>query len=191
MKKIADFLKVSSSEVMEQAIGYGLLNLNTNAALGLEVLGDESYSILSNAFNLVETGLMQNVVRGKAITSPAAAKEVLEKLLRIKYQKLEHEVFGLVWLDNQHRVIETEILFNGTIDSCSVYPREVLKSALRHNAAAVVLFHNHPSGLAEVSAADKMITKKLQECFAVINIRLLDHIIIADQTICFSEQNLL
>jgi DNA repair protein RadC len=104
-----------------------------------------------------------------------------------------HEVFGCLWLDNQHRVLEFEELFHGTIDGASVYPREVVRAALRLNAAAVIFAHNHPSGVAEPSEADRMITQRLKQALNLIDIRVLDHFIVGDgdQAYSFAEHGLL
>jgi DNA repair protein RadC len=94
-------------------------------------------------------------------------------------------------LDGRHRLLAVENLFRGTISSSSVHPREVVKSALAHNAAAVVLFHNHPSGLTEPSAADELITRRLREALALIDVRVLDHLIVAESVYSFAEHGLL
>jgi DNA repair protein RadC len=101
-------------------------------------------------------------------------------------------VFACLFLDNQHHILEFEELFRGTIDSASVYPREVIKKALAHNAAAVIFAHNHPSGISEPSQADKLITDKLKQALALIDIRVLDHFIIGDgMPYSFAENGLL
>ncbi len=98
----------------------------------------------------------------------------------------------MAWLDNRHHVIAVEKLFNGTIDGASVYPREVVRSALRHNAAAAVAAHNHPSGNLEPSAADRAITTRLREALALIDVRILDHIVVgAQQTTSMAERGLI
>ena len=112
--------------------------------------------------------------RGNFIESPQAFKDLL--LLR-GFNK-EQEVFSVVFLDNRHNLLAIEDLFFGTVDSASVYPREVLKAALKHNAAAVALCHNHPSGVAEPSRADIEITAKLKKVLAYVDIRVLDHFIV-------------
>ncbi|HAS8160916.1 TPA: DNA repair protein RadC, partial [Vibrio vulnificus] len=103
----------------------------------------------------------------------------------------EREVFAVMFLDNQHRLIAFEELFFGTIDSASVYPREVLKAALKINAAALIFAHNHPSGDATPSQADKQITQRLKEALALVDIRVLDHIVVGDSAISFAERGLL
>lgn len=118
--------------------------------------------------------LARKVRRGTAFTSP----EVTRQFLRLKLAELEHEMFALLLLDTRHRLIEYVELFRGTIDGASVHPREVVKVALAKNAAAVILAHNHPSGLPEPSEADRLITRRLQEALALVDVRVLDHIVV-------------
>ena len=122
-----------------------------------------------------------------ALTSPTLAKDAIQ----IYLADLEHEVFACLFLDNQHRVIKFEELFRGTIDGASVYPREVVKAALACNAAAVMFCHNHPSGVAEPSEADKFITQRLKQAFGLIDIRVLDHFIVGQEVYSFAEHGLL
>jgi len=111
---------------------------------------------------------------------------------RVVAEALEHEVFGCIWLDARHRVIEVEELFRGTLTQASVYPREVVKSALKHNAAAVIFYHNHPSGAAEPSNADEGLTRRLKEALELVDVRALDHFIIAHtKTTSFAERGLI
>jgi DNA repair protein RadC len=126
-------------------------------------------------------------VGSPVLTSPALTRE----FLRVHLGTCEHEVFGMLHLDGRHRLLAVENLFRGTISSSSVHPREVVKSALAHNAAAVVLFHNHPSGLTEPSAADELITRRLREALALIDVRVLDHLIVAESVYSFAEAGLL
>lgn len=116
---------------------------------------------------------------GMALTSPAAARD----LLTVRFAGLQHEVFSVLYLDSRHRLLACEDLFRGTIDGCAVHPREVVKAALKHNAAAVILAHNHPSGLAEPSQADEMITIRLRDALALIDIRVLDHLVIGGMNV--------
>lgn len=125
--------------------------------------------------------------RGAAITSPEASRE----FLRLRLGHLEHEIFAVLWLDNRHQILDFEELFRGTIDGASVFVREVVKSALRHNAAACILAHNHPSGVSEPSIADRSITDELKDALTLIDVRVLDHIIIGNNTLSFAEQGLL
>lgn len=99
--------------------------------------------------------------------------------LRVRLAGLRHEEFHVAWLDQRHRVVDVERLFRGTIDTAAVYPREVVVSALQHNAAACLLAHNHPSGTPEPSAADRVITLRLKEALAVIDVRVVDHVVVA------------
>ena len=125
---------------------------------------------------------------GAALNSPQLVREYLTTLLTSQ----EREYFALVALDNRHRVVASEILFAGTIDGARVYPREVVKCALRHNAAAVIFAHVHPSGVLEPSQADELITRRLKEALALIDVRVLDHFIVGDGAcISFSERGLL
>jgi DNA repair protein RadC len=121
------------------------------------------------------------------LTSPALTRD----FLRMHVGASECEIFGILHLDSRHRLIAVENLFRGTINSASVHPREVVKAALVHNAAAVVLFHNHPSGLSEPSAADELITRRLKEALALIDVRVLDHLIVAESIYSFAEHGLL
>ena len=120
------------------------------------------------------------------------AKMSTREFLRARLRDLPHEVFCCVYLDNRHRVIAFEELFRGTIDGASVHPREVVKHALARNAAALILVHNHPSGLAEPSQADELITRRLKEALALVDIRVLDHLVVGDG-VCesFAERGLL
>lgn len=128
------------------------------------------------------------VERGEPLTSPATTRRYLEIQLRDYGQ----EVFACLLLDNRHRVIAFEELFHGTINGASVYPREVVKIALKHNAAAMIFAHNHPSGVAEPSAADRDITKRLVEALGLIDVRVLDHVVVGEgESVSFSEQGLL
>ncbi|MDX8126891.1 DNA repair protein RadC [Methylomonas sp. OY6] len=125
--------------------------------------------------------------RGEALNSPDDAKDCI----KLKLAPYEHEVFLCLFLDNQHRVIACDELFRGTIDGASVYPREVVKAALHHNAAALIMAHNHPSGISEPSRADRAITAKLQEALALIDVRVLDHFIVGETVHSFAEHGLL
>lgn len=130
----------------------------------------------------------RRLAKGRKITQPALAFEYLQLLL----QDYEHEVFSALFLDSQHRVICFEELFRGTIDSASVYPREVVKQALACNAAAMILVHNHPSGDPAPSDADRRITQRLKEALGLVEIRVIDHIVVGSQGCdSFAEQGYL
>lgn len=125
---------------------------------------------------------------GDAVSNPQAVRDYLRVLLSDQGR----EVFVVVLLDAQHRVIATEELFRGTLTQTSVYPREVVKCALRHNAAAVIFAHNHPSGVAEPSHADELLTRTLKSALALIDVQVLDHFIVAgSMTLSFAERGLL
>ena len=124
---------------------------------------------------------------GQALSSPQAAASQSQILLAAK----EQEVFYAIWLNSQHQVIHHGELSRGTIDSVSIYPREVVKTALACNAAAVIFAHNHPSGHAEHSQADFQNTKRLKEALSLIDVRVLDHMIVAENVISMTERGLL
>ncbi|MBT7953073.1 MAG: DNA repair protein RadC [Gammaproteobacteria bacterium] len=126
--------------------------------------------------------------RGTVLSSPSMSRDYLQSRLAA----YEHEVFAALFLDNRHRVISFEEMFKGTIDGATVHPREVVKAALEHNAAAVIFAHNHPSGVAEPSRADQNITQRLKEALTMVDIRVLDHFIIgSDEVVSFAERGLL
>ena len=132
--------------------------------------------------------LSEQFSRGEAISSPDESREYLVSQLA----SLEHEVFSILFLDNRHRVISFDQMFTGTIDGASVHPREVVKRALQHNAAAVILAHNHPSGIPEPSRADQLLTRRLVDALALVDVRVLDHIVVGGtETVSFAERGLL
>jgi len=132
--------------------------------------------------------LAARVFRSDALSNPGLVAEYLAA----QFAGMEHEVFACLFLDNRHRVIRYEELFRGTIDGCSVHPREVVKAALYANAAAVIFAHNHPSGVAEPSAADKALTGRLKDALALVDIRVLDHFVIGGvETVSFAERGLI
>lgn len=132
--------------------------------------------------------LEQHLKDGPALQSPGEVRDYL----RLKLGGMEHEVFAMVLLDAKHHVLAYEELFRGTIDGCAVHPREVVKLALSRNAAAVILVHNHPSGVSEPSASDLRITERLQNALALIDVRVVDHLVVgAAGTTSFAERQLL
>ncbi len=139
---------------------------------------------LANRETVCETAAAYLSPVGESIRSPADT----EKFLKAKLSHLEHEVFAVMYLDNRHRVIKYEEIFRGTIDGTSVYPREIVKACLLCNAAAIILAHNHPSGIAEPSQADERITKRIKAACNLVDIRVLDHLIIGDNN-CVSLAN--
>lgn len=132
--------------------------------------------------------LKRRMLRNNVLTSPEATRNYLA----VKLSCYEHEVFAVIFLDNRHRVIEYQEMFRGTIDGASVHPREVVKEALKLNAAAVILAHPHPSGVAEPSQSDIRITQRIREALALVDIRVLDHFIIgAGGYTSFAERGIL
>ena len=145
----------------------------------------EDDAIIAEAMNILES---RAIYRTQKIGSP----EDLKRYVRLRLNGLEHEVFTCIYLDTRHRIIACEELFRGTIDGCSVHPREVAKAALAHNASAVIFTHNHPSGVAEPSNADKRITGRLKDALSLLDIRVLDHLVVGDSDIVsFAERGLL
>lgn len=147
-------------------------------------LGTSKYVQIQAAIELGQRYLEAGMQKMNVLSDPQTTRE----FLRSKLRKYPYEVFAGLFLDNRHRIISFDELFRGTIDGASVYPREVVKQALDHNAAAVIFAHNHPSGVAEPSRADQMITKKLVQALGTVDIRVLDHFVIGDsQAISMAE----
>ncbi len=153
-----------------------LLNADQNRFCEAKGLGSAKYVQLQACVELSKRYLRQCLQRGDVLANPEATRNYLLSELSGR----QHEVFACLFLDNQHRIIKYEELFYGTIDSASVYPREVVKRALHHNAAAVIFAHNHPSGVAEPSQADIIITQHLKEALNLVDVRVLDHFVIGD-----------
>jgi DNA repair protein RadC len=143
-------------------------------------------TIIETALKILESRLLYDP-ESISMTSPQASKD----FVKLKLFAYEHEVFACLFLDNRNRVIVFEELFRGTIDSASVYPREVVKACLSHNAVAVILAHNHPSGVSEPSQADIAITERLRKALALIDVRVLDHLIVGEEVTSFAERGLL
>lgn len=137
-------------------------------------LGAARYAMLQAALEVSKRHVFETVMQGDVLSSPDQVRQYLS----LHLTGLEHEVFSGLFLDNRHRVIEYRELFTGTIDSAAVYPREVVKRCLSSNAAAVIFAHNHPSGVAEPSDTDVRLTRKLVDALALIDVRVLDHLII-------------
>jgi len=155
-------------------------------AISLIELDDDQ--LIAHACHVLEQRLKYRTDRaGSCLESPDAVR----KLLRLRFAEREHEVFAVLFLDNRHRLIVIEEMFRGTIDGAQVHVREVVKAALRHNAAAVVLCHNHPSGVAEPSQADQTITRRLREALTLVAVRVLDHFVVGDSITSFAERGLL
>ena len=144
---------------------------------------------LKASFELARRALSQDMATRDSFTSPGKVRD----WLRLKLASRGNEVFMALWLDAQNRLLKADELFSGTLTQTSVYPREVVKAALANNAAAVILAHNHPSGIAEPSRADEMLTRSLKEALALVDVKVLDHFIVAGNTppLSFAERGLL
>ena len=159
-------------------------------AISIIELSDEQ--VVDYATGILESRLKDRVCEeaGEPLTSPALVRQ----FLHLKLCALEHELFAVLFLDNKHRLISYQEMFRGTIDGASVHPREVVKEALRHNAAAIIMAHNHPSGVAEPSQADVRITERLKEALSLVDVRVLDHLVIGHEACdaaSFAERGLL
>jgi DNA repair protein RadC len=151
-------------------------------------LGKRRYGLLQAALELTRRHYRAELAAGPALETPKATRDFLVAQLRDR----PYEVFCCLHLDNRHRLIAFEELFRGTIDGASVHPREVVKQALARNAAAVILAHNHPSGVAEPSQADELITARLRDALGLVDIRVLDHLVVGDsRVVSFAERGLL
>jgi DNA repair protein RadC len=151
-------------------------------------IGPAKFVQLQAAVEMTRRALKEKIVKGDALNSPAAVREYL----RLQLQALPHEVFVALFLDAQNRVIEFEELFRGTLTQTSVYPREIVKRALHYNAGAVIFAHNHPSGVAEPSRADETLTQALKQALALVDVRVLDHFIVAGSSVTsFAERGLI
>jgi len=166
----------------------GLMKANQQQICQQPGLGMAKYAQLQAILELSHRHMAETLQRGDALSDPAATQGYLIARLR----DYPHEVFACLFLDNRHRIIAYEELFHGTINGASVHPREVVKRCLAHNAAALILAHNHPSGVAEPSQADIQLTQRLQKALALIDVRVLDHIVIGDgQTTAMAEHGLI
>ncbi|SFT95238.1 DNA repair protein RadC [Kosakonia arachidis] len=154
----------------------------TNSLSVVAELAPATQRAIKHALTLLKSQLREP---GMSFTSSSSVRD----WLRLQMALLEREAFMLLWLDNQNRLIAHETLFKGTINSTEVHPREVVKSGLKHNAAAAVLAHNHPSGQAEPSHADRQITKRLKSALTLVDIRLLDHLVVGGMdVVSFAER---
>lgn len=150
-------------------------------------MGVAKYAQLQAVLEMARRALQEDIAQRDALSSPQAVRDYL----RLRLQGLPHEIFMALFLDAQNRVIVSEELFRGTLTQTSVYPREVVKRALHHNAAAVILAHNHPSGVAEPSNADQVLTQALKSALALVDVRVLDHFIVAGSSlVSFAERGL-
>jgi DNA repair protein RadC len=183
----------SAVDVARQLLGrFGslsaLLEAGSENLAGTPGLGSAKLAQLQAALELARRALREELSSQDALSSPRAVRDYLRLVLAGR----EQEVFVVLLLDAQHRVTASEELFRGTLTQTSVYPREVVKCALKHNAAAVIFAHNHPSGVAEPSHADEILTRSLKAALALVDIQVLDHFIVAGtRTMSFAERGLL
>src|SRR5690242_12226628 len=175
-------------QMIGEFVGLSVL-LSAGPALGrIKGLGAVKRAQFIAALELARRSIDESLKQGSALTSPGAVRDYL----RLALASREHEVFVCLWLDAQHKVIAIEEPFRGTLTQTSVYPREIVKAALRRNAAAVIFAHNHPSGAAEPSRADELLTQALKQALALVDIRTLDHFVVAgNRVVSFAERGLL
>lgn len=164
-----------------------LLNCSHQEFCAYKGLGEAKFVQLQAVMEMAKRHYAESLGRNVQLTSPLQTRKYLQASLR-DYQQ---EVFACLMLDNKHRIIALRKMFHGTISSASVYPREVVKQALSDNAAAIILAHNHPSGIAEPSQSDRDITRRLQEALALVDVRVLDHFVIGDDVVSFAERGLM
>ena len=151
-------------------------------------IGTSKYVQLQAIFEMSRRALSEQLQQADVLASPQAVRDYLV----LKLGSLTKEVFLVLFLDTQNRLVATEEMFSGSLKETSVYPREVLKRALHHNAASVIFAHNHPSGIAQQSQADELLTKQLKQALALVDVRVLDHFIVAgNNTLSFVERGLL
>jgi DNA repair protein RadC len=163
--------------------------LDAGARLGeIKGLGPAKTAQFTAAIELARRALQEKMKENAALTSPGEVRDYL----RLALSRREEEAFVCIWLDAQHKVIEINEAFKGTLTQTSVYPREIVKAALARNAAAVIFAHNHPSGVAQPSQADELLTRNLKDALALVEVKVLDHFIVAgNQAISFAERGLL
>lgn len=161
-------------ELLGQAGGLGALLGNPDRQVRSSGLGPAKRARIAAALELARRSLAEQLMDQPSLTSPRDSGQYLSAQLR----HLPYEVFACLYLDNRHRVLAFEELFRGTVDGANVHPREVVRACLQHNACAVIFAHNHPSGVAEPSAADRAITRDLRQALQLVGVRVLDHLVI-------------
>jgi len=166
----------------------GIFAANMADLTSVHGIGSSKYVQLQAIFEMSRRALQEEMQQRDVLSSPSAVRDYL----RLKLGGLSREVFIVLFLDAQNRVMASEELFAGTLTQTSVYPREVVKRALHHNAAAAIFAHNHPSGIAEPSRADELLTKALKDALVLIDVKALDHFIVAGNTLLsFAERGLM
>ncbi|MGV6815856.1 MAG: RadC family protein [Thiotrichales bacterium] len=163
-----------------------LLSMNLETFCRIHGMGQAKYVQLQAVIEMASRHLQESLVRENAFTNPGDARRYVQQRLR----EYPHEVFACLFLDTRHRLITYEELFTGTIDGASVHPREVVRQAIKHNAAAVIFAHNHPSGIAEPSSADRQITERLKTALSYVDVRVLDHIVVGDEPVSMAERGM-
>jgi len=178
-----------AQSVITQFGGYaGLLHAQAGDLKGIKGLGPAKRAELAAVIEMARRALAQKLEAAPVFDSPQAVKDYLQ----LHLGSLQHEVFAVLFLDSQHKLLGLERLFTGTLGQTSVYPREVVKRALARNAGAVILAHNHPSGVAEPSRADEFLTQTLKNALALVDVRVIDHLVIGQgQVVSFAERGLL
>jgi len=175
-------------ELLANLDGLGGIFASPGNLKNIKGLGPAKIAQLAAVMEVARRCLREDLRSASALTSPGAVRDYL----RLAISGREHEVFVCLWLDAQHRVIASEELFRGTLTQTSVYPREIVKAGLKANAAAVIFAHNHPSGVAQPSQADELLTRNLKEALSLVDIKVLDHFVVAGhQTLSFAERGLL
>jgi DNA repair protein RadC len=166
----------------------GMFAADQHAFCQVPGMGPAKYAQLQAVLEMARRALEEKLKNRDILSSPGSVREYL----RLSLQGKQHEVFVGIFLDAQNRTIATEELFNGTLTQASVYPREIVKRALHHNAAAMIFAHNHPSGLAEPSQADEMLTRSLKQALALVDVKVLDHFVVgSDSAMSFAERGLI
>ncbi|NEV60361.1 JAB domain-containing protein [Thiorhodococcus minor] len=163
-----------------------ILHLVTHGTIPIDRARADEDVLIRQAMAILERR-MRRTLDPDVLTSP----ELAQRYLQLRLGTREHEVFGVIWLDHRHRVLAIEELFRGTLDGASVHPREVVKQAMRTNAGACLLFHNHPSGISEPSPSDLTITRRLKEALGLVEVRVLDHLVIGETCTSLAEQGVL
>jgi len=163
----------------------GLLRADQARFCEAKGLGQAKYVQLQAVLEIARRHLGETLAEPAGLKDPRQARD----FLRARLRDLEHEVFAALFLDSQHRVLSFEVLAQGTLNAASVYPREVVKTALRHNAGALIFAHNHPSGVAEPSEADRSLTRRLKDALGLVDIRVLDHFVVGEgEPVSFAER---
>jgi DNA repair protein RadC len=175
-------------EILGQFGGLASLLSAGSALRQVKGLGTAKSAQFIAALELARRSMDERLKERAALSSPSAVRDYLRLTLAAR----EHEVFVCIWVDAQHRVIDVQEPFRGTLTQTSVYPREIVKAALAANAAAVIFAHNHPSGVAQPSRSDELLTRSLKEALALVDVRVLDHFVVAgNQALSFAERGLL